>query len=64
MRYVVRKKGVDFLTVVVSICGMSAVMTDPTIVGGKDFLIALFPVLFVMMMSLCALAFDNTERRF
>lgn len=58
IRYVIRKTGVQYLTVVTSVCGLVATLKDATI-PSDDLLFYLFPTLFVMMVTICSVAFDK-----
>lgn len=60
-RYFVRREGMDYLTVLVSVCSMATTMLDSTI-AEEHFLILLIPSVFVMMVTLCGLAFDKEKR--
>lgn len=57
-RYVLKKTGVDMLTMIVSVCAMAQTLKDTTI-PEDDLLIMLIPTIFVMMITVCGLAFDK-----
>lgn len=58
-RYLIRKPGVDYLTVIVSVSSAAMLMKDDTLDAGVDFLMVFLPVLFVMMLSISHIAFDK-----
>lgn len=57
-RYVIKKTGVDMLTMIVSVCTMAVTLKDDTI-PSDDLLIMLIPTVFVIMITVCGLAFDK-----
>lgn len=58
VRYVIKRTGVNYLTVVTSVCSLAMILKD-TSIPGDDLLIYMIPSVFVMMVSICAIAFDG-----
>lgn len=60
VRYVIKRTGVQYLTIVTSVCGLVAILRDATI-PADNLLFYLFPTLFVMMVTISSIAFDKKE---
>lgn len=58
VRYLVNKTGIGLLTIVVSICSVIATLKDEAI-PSDNLMFYLIPSIFVMMVSICAIAFDT-----